>query len=366
VQLQNLVQFCKHPESMEQLEGDDTCMAALSLEDQVVVSQEQPFEMDAHQHQHQHQCAGGGGADEVVGTTTTTKKKKQKKKKKAAATTLGLLSDGDSAAGVHLLLPSQKLVEKNFPWTTVIRHQRGRCAIATRAIKAGEVVIAEQAVAFVPRSQDHTAVCHACCKDLGHNSVSFECPVCKHVVYCQECQAKALDNHSNWCAVSQQLNEIAKKSDCDEDLLRFVLALALRQPSRSEHSKKASEDEEDKSVGTVKEGVLYPTFQDALGLQTHQDKVSAAWKASVKKGCSLLLSTYESSSDNTGGANQHKKTSLHSSVEELQMLAMLVNTNAHGMGAQGLHNTDVALGIFPFVSMLNHSCWSVKSKIGES
>ncbi len=114
---------------MEQLEGDDTCMAALSLEDRVVVAQDQPFEMDTHQHQ--HQCAGGGGADEVVGTTTT-KKKKQKKKKKAAATKLGLLSDGGSAAGVHLLLPSQKLVEKNFPWTTVIRPRRGRCAIATR------------------------------------------------------------------------------------------------------------------------------------------------------------------------------------------------------------------------------------------
>jgi hypothetical protein len=44
--------------------------------------------------------------------------------------------------------------------------------------------------------------------------------------------------------------------------------------------------------------------------------VSAAWKASVKKGCSLLLSTYESSLDNAGGANQHKETSLHSSVGE--------------------------------------------------
>lgn len=131
MQLQNLVQFCKNPESMEQLEGDNTCMAALSLEDRVVVAQDQPFEMDTHQHQHQHQCAGGGGADEVVGTTTT-KKKKQKKKKKAAATKLGLLSDGDSAAGVQLLLPSQKLVEKNFPWTAVIRPRRGRCAIATR------------------------------------------------------------------------------------------------------------------------------------------------------------------------------------------------------------------------------------------
>lgn len=46
-------------------------------------------------------------------------------------------------------------------------------------------------------------------------------------------------------------------------------------------------------------------------------------------------------------------------AEELEMLALLVNTNAHGMGAQGLHNSDVALGIFPFVSMLNHSCWYV-------
>jgi hypothetical protein len=27
------------------------------------------------------------------------------------------------------------------------------------------------------------------------------------------------------------------------------------------------------------------------------------------------------------------------------------------MGLQGTHNADVALGMFPFVSMLNHSCW---------
>lgn len=66
----------------------------------------------------------------------------------------------------------------------------------------------------------------------------FYCHSLSLTCFPQECQAKALDNHSSWCAVSQQLNEIAKKSDCDEDLLRFVLALALRQPSRSEHSKK--------------------------------------------------------------------------------------------------------------------------------
>lgn len=49
--------------------------------------------------------------------------------------------------------------------------------------------------------------------------------------------------------------------------------------------------------------------------------------------------------------------SLHLFAEELEMLAMLVNKNAHCMGAEGIQNRDVALGIFPFVSMLNHSCW---------
>ena len=43
-------------------------------------------------------------------------------------------------------------------------------------------------------------------------------------------------------------------------------------------------------------------------------------------------------------------------LEDLEYLAALINANAHGMGAQGLHNTDIAIGIFPFVSMMNHSC----------
>lgn len=54
-----------------------------------------------------------------------------------------------------------------------------------RDIKAGEVVVSEQAVAFVPRTQDRTAVCHQCCQDLGQSTPSVECSNCKHVVFCK-------------------------------------------------------------------------------------------------------------------------------------------------------------------------------------
>ena len=41
---------------------------------------------------------------------------------------------------------------------------------------------------------------------------------------------------------------------------------------------------------------------------------------------------------------------------ELQELAATVNTNSHGLGSVGTENTDVALGLFPVLSMFNHSC----------
>ena len=39
-----------------------------------------------------------------------------------------------------------------------------------------------------------------------------------------------------------------------------------------------------------------------------------------------------------------------------QELAAVVNTNSHGAGAANSANTDRALGLWPALSMLNHSC----------
>lgn len=40
----------------------------------------------------------------------------------------------------------------------------------------------------------------------------------------------------------------------------------------------------------------------------------------------------------------------------LQELAACINTNAHGVGAANDSNIDMGLGLFPALSMLNHSC----------
>ena len=39
-----------------------------------------------------------------------------------------------------------------------------------------------------------------------------------------------------------------------------------------------------------------------------------------------------------------------------QDLAAIVNSNSHGAGAANSTNTDRALGLYPALSMLNHSC----------
>ncbi|KAG0622645.1 hypothetical protein M758_3G113400 [Ceratodon purpureus] len=302
-------------------------VAALEVEDScgaVVVDEGREGKVEAE---------GEGG----VAAAKSSKKKKKKKK---------VNSHGpDSSAEVFQALPSQKLVESLFPWTAVMRPRRGRCAIAARDIKAGEAVVVEQAVAFVPRSQDRTSVCHECCRDLHRDVRSVECSRCKYAVYCQDCEESAMASHSKWCKVSQQIKEVAKMSDCDDDLLRFVMALALKRPLHNN----------DGGVGILKDGVIHSTIQDALALQTHEGKATSAWKASVRRGCNLLLSNWSLYSEVT--ENVTSTGSQFATLEELETLALLVNTNAHGMGSQGIHNADVALGMFPFVSMLNHSCW---------
>lgn len=40
----------------------------------------------------------------------------------------------------------------------------------------------------------------------------------------------------------------------------------------------------------------------------------------------------------------------------MQDLAAVINNNAHGVGAANSSNTDSALGLYPALSMLNHSC----------
>lgn len=60
-----------------------------------------------------------------------------------------------------------------------------------------------------------------------------------------------MPSHRMWCKFSQKVKEVAKMSDCDEDLLRFVIALALKRRLHGNVQR----------VGILEDGVIYSTIQ---------------------------------------------------------------------------------------------------------
>ncbi|BBN02498.1 protein MpASHR2 [Marchantia polymorpha subsp. ruderalis] len=319
---------------MDSESADPLKVAALSLDER------DPAEAQANGNGY-HPVGNGDTATDADEDKNCGKKKKKKKKSKGK-------SSSDKP------LPTQKIVDQFFPWTAVNKQVVGRCAIASRDIKAGELVVAEHCYAFIPRRHDRSVVCHSCCCDISPPAQSFECPGCRYAMYCKDCKGRAMEEHKQFCRVSNPISGIAKIADCDEDLLRFVFALVLKGRSHKNMSKQISNGVAVDGLsndGTVQDGIVYPSYEDCISLKTHSEKATPAWKESVRRGCQLL---YEEAVK----LGAQSVDNLDITLDDLETLAALVNTNSHGMGAHGagFHNADVAVGIFPFVSMLSHSC----------
>ena len=68
-------------------------------------------------------------------------------------------------------------------------------------------------------------------------------------------------------------------------------------------------------------------------------------QCSVPVGCSALLK-----------AVKEADTYKHGTVQQLQSLAACINANAHASGHQADTNSETGLGLYPVLSMFNHSC----------
>lgn len=115
----------------------------------------------------------------------------------------------------------------------------------------------------------------------------------------------------------------------DGELLRLVCALALaRDAPGGEH---------------LGQAVVRGTRDDVAAL------VAPPAEAAVLAACQALLARAPPAAAAELG-----------DAPSLARLAATVNCNAHGLGAMraadGTNSTDVAAGLFPFLSMLNHSC----------
>ncbi|BDA42915.1 probable histone-lysine N-methyltransferase Smyd1 at C-terminar half [Coccomyxa sp. Obi] len=92
-------------------------------------------------------------------------------------------------------------------------------------------------------------------------------------------------------------------------------------------------------------GALRCKLEDVETLSGHWDKSPEGWRKSVRAGCESLRQTILSDGRYQPG-----------SLQQFLDLAAIINNNAHGVGAANSANTDSALGLYPALSMLNHSC----------
>lgn len=134
----------------------------------------------------------------------------------------------------------------------------------------------------------------------------------------------------------------AAANDIDPELLRLLIAV------RAAASEEAAAAEGDASAGGGSAGLVRCGLADVLALH------DPGWqdpdlRDKITRACGALVSA--------AGA---EAAAWLGSAEELAASAPRLNVNAHGLGAHlhtdGSSNSDLAVGLFPMLSMLNHSC----------
>lgn len=253
------------------------------------------------------------------------------------------------------------------PWTVAFTQRLGRHVVATRDIPAGDLVLREQAVAALPREDFMTGLCHACFKELPGGARGVAGDPSPH--YCSgQCKAGRAAADARMAPLLPRLPGIARETKCDLGLLHMVLALdaarslevdrkngagsaaaadAAAPQSGAPGSSNGSGGGQDAAAGTAKRTppLLRCGTADVEALLTHWERAPAAWRDSVATGCRRLHEMIREAGAYAAG-----------SEEQLRRFAAAVNGNAHGVGASAGSNTDQGFGMFPGLSMLNHSC----------
>ncbi|CAI7804248.1 unnamed protein product, partial [Closterium sp. NIES-54] len=313
-------------------------------------------------------------------------KKKSKKKSKGRAAGYAAqpaeagTENGNSLSSSSAALPSQGEVEARFHWRLQVKKGKGRCAIASKAFARGDVVLAETALLFAPRDAYHAALCHCCGHTFGdaaHSAQSspLPCHGCGFAVFCSECAPSAQARHSALCPLFRALPAIARSADCSPDLLRLLLCMAQAHHGASQQQPTCAhalhQQQPSKGPPTAALSPITPTLQDALSLSAKDASHQPEWAAAVAAACSALttaaaslplLSEGHKGEEGEGGGAEGSRAGVGANrpllpdTATLQRWAAVLGNNVHGMGAHGPLNTDIAVGLFPFVSMLNHSC----------
>ena len=239
-------------------------------------------------------------------------------------------------------------VPAGLPFGVVRAEGRGRCAVATRDVAVGEVVLREGAVAAMLLGAYESSRCSLCMRRLRSRPTEHACGECGLQTYCSAaCKARAAPLHSAECDAFVAVARAARASGADPDLLRVVARLLWTRYGEAGSSAGGADAEPAAGgAGHAPQACVVGgphRWGHVAALQAHQSEGegSAAWRDSVRRGLQKL---------------KRKLPKAEGVVDEGVFLAAAVNTNAHGILSGGGSGHAVGLGLFPLVALLNHSC----------
>ncbi|KAJ3045762.1 hypothetical protein HDV00_007888 [Rhizophlyctis rosea] len=245
----------------------------------------------------------------------------------------------------------------DWPVKLTATKSKGRHLVASKVLEAGTTVIQETAAGYALLKDYIDELCRTCLKPLpdvptesngtttpfGPSATSqfkkqLACSNCRsQTFYCSnECREEDAERHSLECDVLKDLPGTAAANFVDYGLMRLVLAVLVRR------AKDAQTESESPSLplNKLRPPTPYACVKDLL---SHKTSNKSSWLQAVQAAAEDLFSQL--------------KPPLTTPTEEIITLACQINSNSHGMrDPTGNGNMDVAVGMFPLVAMLNHSC----------
>lgn len=215
-----------------------------------------------------------------------------------------------------------------------VREGRGRCMVADRAFKRGEVLLRCEPYAVVPQWGLRDSLCDWCLKRGTPEAPLKKCAACHNAAYCsRECQALAWKaHHKRECKINDAgLASMLPDTTLDE--IRLACRILWRR------------DSEATTTSSSAQGL---TYADVDLLVSHYAAIARQDKertAATRQVADIVLQRYGKKSGGVGGGITR---------EHVAELLCRMQNNDFGVWDGAIFS--IGAGVFPDGALVNHSC----------
>lgn len=253
-------------------------------------------------------------------------------------------------------------------WTIENREGRGRCAVTTRLIPAGDIIIEEESYAAASCSEFSQVICQTCGRMCADGTVytlseadayrycSEKCITDDYAVHNHE--ISALTDRGKVIKASQTQSQNAKSGNRESDISRLdtpiKLIVRILAQRRIESMKASRSTTNTEAASTITTTISTPrigklnSFDTIKTLEAANRLLDAETKADIQTLASrlaVILRMHQL----VPNSSSPKQT-----ASEVEYLYYMIKSNAHHILDASYR--PIMLGLFPMTSMINHSC----------